>query len=110
MARQPQVTRTIITTKVNALCVNTETQTTEVCEFILPRTYKDDTALLKALKKRVDFNEDGTPSTKKAVHIISHDEVQTLYGMSEDKFIANAEILPPRSVKTNDENDDEANA
>jgi len=102
MARQPMVTRTIITTKVKALCVDTEKQETLEKEYILPRTYKDTSTLLKALKKRVDVDENGNETTIKAVHIIASEEIETLYGMTEDKFIANAEVLPPRASNTNE--------
>lgn len=100
MARQPQVTRTIITTKVKALCVNTKERTTNEKEFILPRTYKDETALLKALAKSTTLDE-----CERIVSVIDAEEVETLYGMSEQKFIENAEILPPRAKADTDTNE-----
>ena len=43
----------------------------------------------------------------KAVHIIGTVIVETLYGMTEQKFIETAEILPPRNSKTTDENEED---
>ena len=88
--REPKVTRTIETTAVTALCVNPETKEVFEKELTLARTYKNEKALKKAIEKAtegVDF---------KVVSVISTAVNKTLYGMSEDKFIANAEILPDR--------------
>lgn len=84
MARTPMVTRTIITTQVNVLCM--DLKNTEPCnkEVTLPRTYKDEDKLLKAVAKVID-NKD-----MKAVQIVDSKEVETLYGMSEQDFIDNA--------------------
>ena len=46
MARQPMVTRTIKTTKVNVMCVDINSGETFNEEVVLPRTYKDDAKLL----------------------------------------------------------------
>ena len=88
--REPKVTRTIETTKATVLCVNPETKNVFEKTLTLPRTYKDEKALKKAIEKAtidVDF---------KVVSVISTDVNKTLYGMTEDQFIANAEILPDR--------------
>lgn len=93
MARVPSVTRTIITTKVNALCmdlVNTEPFNKEV---ILPRTYKDCKKLDKALSSVID--DDST----KYVHAVDVEEVETLYGMTEQEFINSAKVLDPVTRK-----------
>lgn len=92
MARQPQVTRTIITTHIEALCVNTKDKLTITKSFILPRTYKDEKAILKAIEKSAILADN-----ERVVSVINAEEVETLYGMSEQKFIENAVILPPRS-------------
>lgn len=88
MARQPMVTRTIQETVVEAFCLNTVTGDTEKKEFTLARTYKDDDHILKQLKKVADTDE------LKVVHIISSHVTQTYYGMTEQKFIENAEKMP----------------
>lgn len=92
MARVPQVTRTIQSTKVTVLCMDIENETPVKKEVTLPRTYKDDAHVLKAVKKIMD--------TEKfiAVRILGTELEEALYGMSEQKFIELAEKLPPRKV------------
>lgn len=96
MARISQVTRTILTTKVKALCLDIVEQKPFEAEFILSGTYKDTKHLMKALEAVANTE------TKKVVHVKSTEIVETLYGMSEQDFISNAKILPPRAVKTED--------
>lgn len=102
MARAPQVTRTIQTTHCNVMCLDVVAG--EPCnkEVVLPRTYKDEQAMLKAVKKVIETD------TIKAVHIVSSMVQETLYGMSEQDFIAHATVLPPRKDYTN--NDETGNA
>lgn len=102
MARAPQVTRTIQTTHASVLCMDIENR--EPCnkDVILPRTYKDDKALLKAVKKAIETD------TLKAVQVVSSNVQETLYGMSEQDFIAHATILPPRKDYTNNEENNAA--
>lgn len=99
MARQPMVTRTIQTTHATVLCM--DIQNGEPCNktVVLPRTYKDDNAVLKAVKKVIDT--DGI----KAVHVVHTSVQETLYGMSEQDFIANATVLPPRKDYTTTEDE-----
>lgn len=102
MARAPQVTRTIQTTHASVLCMDIENR--EPCnkDVILPRTYKDDKALLKAVKKAIETDN------LKAVQVVSSTVQETLYGMSEQDFIAHATILPPRKDYTNNEENNNA--
>lgn len=93
MARKPMVTRTITTTKVTALCLDIAEQKPVEKDFILSGTYKDTKHLMKALESVANTD------TLKAVHIITTAEVETLYGMDEQEFIANAKVLPPRATK-----------
>ena len=90
MARQPMVTRTIITTNAKVLCLDIDKQ--EPFERIvkLPRTYKDERKMMKKIEAVV--NNDSV----KAVHVISTETEEILYGMTEQKFIEEAEILPSR--------------
>ena len=37
--------------------------------------------------------------TDKAVHIVDSEEIETLYGMTEQEFIEKAKVLPPRTKK-----------
>lgn len=94
MARVPQVTRTIQTTIAQVMCLNIAKGTPFTKEVTLPRVYKDDAHILKQVKKIIDSD------TEKAVHIVSAEVKETLYGMTEQKFIEVAEVLPPRKEKT----------
>lgn len=85
--RKPMVTRTILTTKVNVLCMDIVSAEPFNKELTLPRTYKDDAKLLKAVKSEVD-----TESVK-AVAVVDSETVETLYGMDEQTFINGAIIL-----------------
>lgn len=91
MARTPMVTRTIVTTKAIIMCLDVEAGEPFNKEVTLPRTYKDEKALLKKVKPLVETD------TIKAVHVVDTEEVETLYGMTEQEFIENAQILPPRA-------------
>lgn len=95
MARVPMVTRTIITTNVNVMCLDIETG--EPCNkcVVVPRTYKDDEKLLKKVKEVLETK------TLKPVHIVDKEEIETLYGMTEQEFIEHAEVLPPRTTSEN---------
>lgn len=93
MARVPQVTRTIPTTIVTIFCVNTEDRSTFEQTITLPRTYKDEVKMMKAVEKALE----GEPI--KAVSITGYEVQETLYGMTEQEFIKNATVLPPREAK-----------
>jgi hypothetical protein len=93
MARKPMVTRTIVTTKVNVLCLDIQSAEPFNKEVTLPRTYKDEKKLLKKVEEVVNTD------TVKAVHIVDKTEVETLYGMTEQDFIDNATILDPATRK-----------
>ena len=94
MARIPMVTRTIVTTTAEVMCLDVSTGTPVTQEVSVPRTYKNDADLLKKVQSVIDTD------TFKAVHIKSSKEVETLYGMTEDEFIQYAKVLPPRNVQT----------
>ena len=96
MAREPMITRTIQTTSVNLLCVNTNDGTTFTYTMKLPRTYKDDKHILKVAEKFIN------DETIKAVKVIEANVEQTLYGMTEAKFLETAEVLPTRTTKSNE--------
>lgn len=97
MARAPQVTRTIQTTHATVLCMDIEHR--EPCnkEVVLPRTYKDEDAMMKAVKKAIESD------TIKPVQVVTYNVQETLYGMSEQDFIAHATVLPPRKEYTTEE-------
>ena len=54
MARVPQVTRTIQTTRVNVLCLDIEHGEPFNKEVILPRTYKDEKHMMKHVEPLVN--------------------------------------------------------
>lgn len=92
MARKPMVTRTVVTTVAKILCVNTSTEETETKVIEVPRTYTDDNKLIKAVKETLD-------PTLIPVKVILTETVETLYGMTEQQFIEQAEKLPPRKAE-----------
>lgn len=87
MARVPQVTRTIKTTKALVKGVDLDNDSMVNLEFTLPRTYKDDEAILKAIKK-LHKNEKIT-----IVKVMKTEVEENLYGMSEEEFISSAHII-----------------
>lgn len=93
MARARKVTRTIASTKVVVMCVNTETAVVENYEATIAGVYTDEKKLMKAVTKEVET------ATLKPVSVVSTEVIETLYGMDEQKFIEMAEVLPPRDKK-----------
>ena len=87
MARKAMVTRTITTTQVNVLCLDIVAGEPFNRQVTLPRTYKEDKKLMKAIEEVVNTEN------VKAVHVVAKEEVETLYGMSEQDFINNAVVL-----------------
>ena len=86
------VTRTIISTKVNALCLNLLTAEPYNEEFTLAGSYKSNDVIKKILERNYNNDE------HIIAHIVSAIETSTLYGMTEQEFIKNAEVLPPRKL------------
>lgn len=107
MARIPMVTRTITATKVNALCINIETAEPFNKTLILSGTYKDKKGMLKAATSVIEkemFEVEGQLCENdrvKVVHIVESEEIETLYGMTEQEFIQLAKVLPPRTKNEN---------
>lgn len=87
MARKPMVTRTIVTTEVTILGMDLINRMPVEQVVVLPRTYKDDKAILKVLAKDLD-NE-----TFKVTAVLDKVEQSAIYGMTEQDFIAMASIL-----------------
>lgn len=93
--RKAMVTRTIQTTVANCLCVNPDTREVTEITLTLSGTFKDNKALEKAVNK---VTED---APFRVVSITDSRVEETLYGMTEQKFIENADVLPPRATKEN---------
>lgn len=91
MARIPMVTRTIIATKANVMCLDVQSGEPSNHVVTVPRTYKDDETLMKKVKPIIETE------TLKAVHIVGKEEIETLYGMTEQEFISCAKVMPPRN-------------
>lgn len=91
--RKPMVTRTIISTKVIALCVNPQSAETFEQDFTLNGKIEDKVKALKKVAK--EYNSDDC--TIVAVRELS--PIEALYGMSETDFIAGAVILDPTTRK-----------
>lgn len=96
MARERMVTRTVVATEVNALCLNIETAEPFNKSIILSGTFKDKKAVEKATKKVIDTD------TEKCVTVVDYKETETLYGMTEQKFIEQADVLPSRVLPVKD--------
>lgn len=96
MARERMVTRTVVATEVNALCLNIETAEPFNKSIILSGTFKDKKAVEKATKKVIDTD------TEKCATVVDYKETETLYGMTEQKFIEQADVLPPRLLPVKD--------
>lgn len=94
MARQPVFTRTITTTKVEMLAVNVDSKSTETVEVTLPRTYKDEQAMLKMANKR---NEN--PSVKYVAVTGTPTVESKRWGMTEEEFIDKGHEFPPYKSK-----------
>lgn len=93
MPRLRQVTRTIVTTKVNVMCLDTQK-----CEplnevITVSGTYSDADALLLAVKRAVDTD------TLKAVQVVDKEELSNLYAMPEEEFIKLAKIVEKKKVE-----------
>jgi hypothetical protein len=92
MARTPMITRTLTATICEVLCVDVEAGDTIVETVKVPRTFKNDEALMKALRPLVETEQ------IKPVHIQSKTVKETLYGMTEAEFMEHAKVLPPRTT------------
>lgn len=96
MARVPMVTRTIITTKASVMCLDVHVGEPLTKVVTVSRTYKSDAELLKKVKPLIETD------SVKAVHIVDSEEIETLYGMTEQEFIRYAKVLPPRNATNTD--------
>lgn len=100
MRKEKMVTRTVISTKANTLCMdmaNKENPTPCNHIFTVPGTFDDNKALLKIIKKTFE-TENLIP-----VAILSTENDETLYGMTESDFIKYSVILNPENRKPFDE-------
>lgn len=87
------ITRTIVTTKVNVLCLDIKSAEPFNKVITIPRKYQDEKKLFKKVEEVVNTDD------VKAVHIVDREEVEAMYGMTEQDFITNATVLDPATRK-----------
>ena len=92
MARIPMITRTIKTTEVTVMALDISTKETVTKTVTLPRTYKDDAAMLKVAAPLIETE------TIKPVHVVSSEVKEKLYGMSELDFVQHAKPIEKKSA------------
>ena len=85
MAKQKFITRTMKSTRVSILCVDTQTAETFNKIVLLSGTFKNEDEILKQAKKTIETG------SIKAVDVAASQIEQGLYRMPEDVFLANAE-------------------
>ena len=96
MRKEKMVTRTVVSTKANTLCMDMHNKENPVPVnhvFTIPGTFDDNKALLKVIKKTFE-TVDLIP-----VAILSTENDETLYGMTESDFIKYSVILDPKTRK-----------
>ena len=99
MARVRMVTRTVVVTTAEVMCLDVNTAEVQIKAYELSGTYEDNNVILKALKKLHETD------TYKVVAVQEVSEKEVLYGMEEIEFIKLAKVLPPRGTK--EETDEE---
>ena len=99
--RARQVTRTIITRKVDFKAFNMETATVEnmSISFGVNVTINKDAEGINTINKKLQA--DGIKATAVMIDTITDNE--TLYGMLEDDFIRLAKVLPPRTANNEEQ-------
>lgn len=93
MARTRMVTRTIVGTKCNVMCVNTDTAQIEYKDFIIGILAKDDIIALKVLKQ--DYENESL----KIVRVETMEKYEKCYGMLESEFLNYAKELDAKTRK-----------
>ena len=101
MARESVVTRTIETTKATVKVANLNTSTIEDVPVTLPRTYKNDEAIMKAAAKTL-------PAHQKVLAVVTAEVNSDIYGMTETDFLKYAKVMPDRKPTANADGDNTA--
>lgn len=94
MARKRMVTRTIKCTKAKATVYNIEKDEIQTLEYKLSGELSADDALKAITKEHADV---------RPLKVTEVEVQEELYGMSEEKFLELAEILPPRAKAQSEE-------
>ena len=87
MARNAKITRTITTTTADILCIDTSTEQTFVETVTFGNTFKANSDILKAARKRLNSE------TVQAISVKNVTTDSKLYGIDEDFFLAHAEVI-----------------
>ena len=87
MPRKPMVTRTMTVSDFDVLITDVAAGDTYHEKITLPRTYKDDAAALKAVRKYLETDQ------LKPTSICNTSVVSRQYGMTEKEFIDAAAVL-----------------
>lgn len=98
MARVTMVTRTVTETTLAIKCANTSTESFETVEIVVAGDYKEDSVTIKTVARRAI--KDRKELVFMSCAVVSKKE--TLYGMTEEDFVAHAQILPPRGTKADE--------
>ena len=97
MAREKMITRTVGTTEITALTLNTDTLEAKEVTFTVPGLLECGT---KEMKKLLTSMSTDSMTYVKAVKCAY---IEKLYGMSESDFLKYAKELPPRTGKADEE-------
>ena len=81
--RKPLISRTMITSEVTAEVIDLKTEDTITIRDILPRSYKNERKLEKAITARL-------PEGHKLIRILKVEVIRALYAMSEQAFLDHA--------------------
>ena len=95
MAREKMITRTIESTKVNVMGIDTASNTVAYQEYTLSGTFKNDDEIIAKVK-----SDNGLAVINGfiPVKVETKETIEKLYGMPESVFMQYAKELPPRKV------------
>ena len=99
MARKRMVTRTIMQTTAEVMCLDVTTAEVQINKYDIGGEYTDSELLTK-------LQEIFQTDTFKLVHIENQSCTELLLGMDEDEFIRLAQVLPPRGTKVESDKDE----
>ncbi len=97
MARIKMVTRTIKSTECEVLCLNTETAEACNVSISLGGEYTNDKEIMKAINKRIAQGVIKLDEGVVPVKVVHTTIKEALYGMPEEDFVKNAQLLPDRA-------------
>lgn len=99
MARERMVTRTVVVTVAEVMCLDVTTAQVEIKDLEISGSFDNNESILKVIKKLHETD------TFKCVAIQDKHEKELLYGMKEIDFIRLAKVLPPRNANSTEIDD-----